>query len=466
MSVLRFGAPFSLIWLLSIAGNFVANERWGPLLFYLVLTAVIAYASVGVKLNYYTRTLITLLLLYVLGTSDLIFFGVAEDWRLHYAALLMFTTIFLGRRAGFIALLICLVSFVSIAGLISTGALVITMSIMDSPIPDAEAILMMSMIFVFVSSIVIMVLAAALEEFEKAWERERLAAHQLSTQTKELEESLTREKLLANLLEHALTQQEDLNRLKSRIITTISHEFRTPLTVINSSAGLLTHHAARLTDQKREDIYQRIRRSIFYLTDLLQDIVWVDTSNSSAIKVHAIHIAFNAMCESLAERLHRETDHPANLSFVYAADDHTSLYVDPELIKQILFNLLTNSLKYSPLHTPVTVQFACNERLNIAVVDQGIGIPAEDLEKIWELFYRGANVEMYSGLGLGLYNVQRLVERLDGSIEVSSPGVNQGCTFQIQIPRDLAENAHRKSTLQTNGLSERTVKQSLYTDIR
>lgn len=441
MSVLRFGAPFSLIWLLSMTSNFVANGRWGPLLFYLALTAVIVYASVAARLSYVTRTLIALFMIYILGTFDLIFFGVAEDWRLHYAALLMFTTIFLGRRAGFVALLICLVTFVSIAWLISAGALEITMSIMDSPIPDGDAIFMMSMVFVLVCSIVIMALAAVLEEFENAWERERVAARQLSTQTNELEESLAREQLLANLLEHALTQQEDLSRLKSRIITTISHEFRTPLTVINSSAGLLTHHTARLTEQKREEIYQRIRRSIFYLTDLLQDIVWVDTSNSSTINVHAIHIAFNAMCESLAERLHRETDHPPNLSFIYAAGDNTNLYVDPELIKQILFNLLTNSLKYSPLHTPVTVQLECNEQLNIAVVDEGIGIPPEDLEKIWELFYRSANVETYSGLGLGLYTVKMLVGRLGGSIQVSSPGVNQGCTFQIQIPRALPAEA-------------------------
>ncbi|MCB0080635.1 MAG: hypothetical protein KDE47_06880, partial [Caldilineaceae bacterium] len=216
MSLLRFGAPFSMIWLLSIASNFVSDEKWGPLLFYLMLIAVIAYASIAIKLTYTVRTFITLLIIYALGTADLIFFGVAEDWRLHYAALLMCTTIFLGRRAGFVALLICLVSFISIGWLISKGVLVITMSIMDSPIPDTEAIFMMSMVFFFVCSMIIMVLASVLEEFENAWERERLTAQQLSIQTKELESSLSREQLLANKLEHSLTQQEELNRLKSR----------------------------------------------------------------------------------------------------------------------------------------------------------------------------------------------------------------------------------------------------------
>ena len=441
MSALRFGAPFSLLWLLIVGNNYMSSGRWVALLLYLLLTAMIAYASVAAKLTYNKRTFITLFVIYVLGTSDLIFFGMAEDWRLHYTLLLVFTTIFWGRRAGFMALLICLVSLVSIMWLVSAGTLVPTMSFMESPIPDTTAIFLFSMVFVLMSSIMLTVLAAVLEEVENAWQQERLAVRQLSSQAERLEDSLTREQLLANQLEHSLTQQEELNRLKSRIITTISHEFRTPLTVINSSAGLLMYHAARLSDLKRDEVYQRIRRSIFYLTDLLQDIVWVDTSNSSEIKMHPIHIAFNALCASLADKLHRETDHPANLTFEYAEHNNSNLYMDPELLKQILFNLLTNSLKYSPLHTPVTVQLSCTEQLTIAVVDQGIGIPPEDLANIWELFYRGANVETYSGLGLGLYNVQRLVERLGGSIQASSPGINHGCTFQIQLPRELSAQA-------------------------
>lgn len=439
MSSLRFGLPLSLIGLLSVLGNFLQHERLDLLLFYMFLPVTIAYASLAPKLTYHTRTLLTLLIIYILGTADLILFGVAEDWRLHYAALLMLTTLFLGRRAGFIALFLCVISFITIAWLISIGFVVPTMFIIDNPIPDGEDIYVVSLVFVFVSSIVIMALSAVLEEFENAWQRERLAIRQLSIQTKELEDSLNREHLLANRLEHSLSQQEELNRLKSRIIATVSHEFRTPLTVINSSAGLLMHHAARLSEQKREEIYQRIRRSIFYLTDLLQDVVWVDTSNSSEIQLRPIRIAFNALCESLAERLHRETDHPANLTFKYAEDNHTGLYVDAELIKQVLFNLLTNSLKYSPMQTPIVVHFECNHHLHITVMDQGIGIPPEELERIWELFYRSTNVETFSGLGLGLYNVQKLVAVMGGDIEASSGGVNQGCSFHMRLPLHVVD---------------------------
>jgi len=105
------------------------------------------------------------------------------------------------------------------------------------------------------------------------------------------------------------------------------------------------------------------------------------------------------------------------------------------MVKRILFNLIVNAIKFSQADTPIQVYCEqTGQDLFLRVVDQGIGIPIDEQTKIFELFYRGSNVEERRGLGLGLSIVQKLTSALNGKVTASSPGINQGSTFYIRLP--------------------------------
>ena len=130
-------------------------------------------------------------------------------------------------------------------------------------------------------------------------ENERLETR-VAERTQALEESLTREHELTERLKKVLAKEAELSRLKSQIITTVSHEFRSPLTVIQTSTELLIKHFQRYSPEKRQQIYQRIHDSIFYLTDLLQDMSLVDTSNRDVLRAKLTSMPFNTLCQDLS----------------------------------------------------------------------------------------------------------------------------------------------------------------------
>ena len=109
------------------------------------------------------------------------------------------------------------------------------------------------------------------------------------------------------------------------------------------------------------------------------------------------------------------------------------LILDYQFLKQIALNLLTNASKYSSSQLPVLLEIACNSQLTLTITDQGIGIPDDEKVKIWELFYRGSNVDSSSGLGLGLYLVSQLLEIMGGTISVADRPTN-GTIFVVKLP--------------------------------
>ena len=257
--------------------------------------------------------------------------------------------------------------------------------------------------------------------------------------TQALEESLAREHDLAKRLKKALAKEAELSRLKSQIITTVSHEFRSPLTVIQTSTELLIKHFQRYSPEKRQQIYQRIHDSIFYLTDLLQDMSLVDTTNRDVLRVRLETMPFNALCQKLSMALFEEAGSPDNLHFHFDTDE-TPVSIDYRKLRQTIFNLITNALKYTPMHEPIDILLQLEQsEIIIKMEDKGVGIPAAEIERIWELFYRAANVQGHRGMGLGLYIVKKLVKVMDGTISVHSDGNGHGSQFTLTIPTNLQQ---------------------------
>ena len=257
----------------------------------------------------------------------------------------------------------------------------------------------------------------------------------VSIRTSALEESLAREHHLAEKLALALEMETQLGELQSRIITVVSHEFRTPLSVINSSAELLNKFYDKLSPERRSAALVRIHESIFYLNDLLKDVTLVDQAQRARIRPSYQTFAFTIMCQQLSEQLLREVNQPDRLVFQYVREVETPVQIDLMLLQQIVAHLISNALKYSAEDTLVHIHFWLDgAQLAIEVQDEGMGIPLHEQARIFELFYRASNVDEKRGLGLGLFIVQAISRMMQGRVEVESQGEGQGTTLRVYLP--------------------------------
>ncbi len=257
----------------------------------------------------------------------------------------------------------------------------------------------------------------------------------VKARTADLEKSLARERHLAEQLTQALETETQLGELRSRIITVVSHEFRTPLSVIYSSTQLLHKYYDKLPQARRDAAHQRIEEAIFYLNDLLKDVTLVEQAQRERIQPAYQTFAFNELCQKLSEAIMRESNQPQRVSFAYAATVAAPVQTDLMLLEQIAGNLVSNALKYSGTTSPVQVRFWFHEaQFVVEVQDQGIGVPLPEQEKVFELFYRASNVDERRGLGLGLFIVQAISKMMQGHVTLLSQGQGHGATFQVYLP--------------------------------
>lgn len=269
-----------------------------------------------------------------------------------------------------------------------------------------------------------------------AYRRQNVALEEaVDARTSALEESLAREQQMAEKLALALEAETQLGELQSRIITVVSHEFRTPLSVINSSSELLQQFYDRLPTERREAAHQRISESVFYLNDLLKDVTMVDKAQRATIRPSYHTYAFSDLCQKLTQQLLREINDPLRINVLFATDLEKPIQTDLTLLKQILANLISNGLKYSEKDTEVQVRFSFDStQLFIEVQDQGIGVPVHEQAHIFELFYRASNVDERRGLGLGLFIVQAISQMMQGTVCLHSAGKGQGALFEVRVP--------------------------------
>ncbi len=242
-------------------------------------------------------------------------------------------------------------------------------------------------------------------------------------------------------LRKALDKERELSELKSRIITTISHEYRTPLTIIQSSAELLEHYDGKWSNEKKLTHLQRIQTSTRHLTNLVNDVFFIGQAELDRLKFNPAPLNLEQFCQELAEELHAGIENQTTIT-LNIRGNATNASLDEKLLRQILTNLLSNAIKYSP--DGGTVQFDLKSMDGVAhfcIQDEGIGIPGEDLPQLFESFHRGTNVGTIPGTGLGLAIVKKCVDLHGGQISVGSV-VGVGTTFRITLPLN-----HPSSTL-------------------
>ncbi|AIE75137.1 MULTISPECIES: PAS domain S-box protein [unclassified Synechocystis] len=232
----------------------------------------------------------------------------------------------------------------------------------------------------------------------------------------------------------ALEAEKDLGELRSRFISTTSHEFRTPLAIISSSTGILKKYWPRLENRKLDEHLGRIEESVKHMVQLLDDVLTINRAEANYLEFAPHPQNLIQFCRNITDELQSSTEHH-HLQFSYDGFSAEEIVAfDPKLLRRILTNLLSNAIKYSPHGAPV--EFHCQRRGNsgvFSVRDYGIGIDAEEMPNLFDSFFRAKNVGSIPGTGLGLSIVKKSVELHGGAIAITSE-LGQGSCFEVDLP--------------------------------
>lgn len=244
---------------------------------------------------------------------------------------------------------------------------------------------------------------------------------------------LEMERLRSRTLEFELEKERELAELKAQFTAMISHDFRTPLTVVKSSVDIIRKYSHRLTPDQVQARLDGINDQIHRMTRLLDDIMLYSRGMSDKLEFEPSAMDLVSYCEYLLDNL-RLTD---NSDHILQLDVHTEpgpVLMDQDLLENILSNLLSNALKYAPSGTTVTLGIdRHDEKLIMSVSDEGIGIPIEDQARLFEPFHRANNARHIPGTGLGLAIVRNSVEAHGGHIQYRS-AEGSGSEFIISLP--------------------------------
>lgn len=277
---------------------------------------------------------------------------------------------------------------------------------------------------------------------EKQLELERVASALIATneelerkvadRTKILQEAIRELERSRNDLSIALEKEKDLNDLKSRFISMASHEFRTPLTTILSSASLIAEYNNPGQEEKKLKHVSRIKSAVNNLNDILSD--FLSLSKLDEGKVHSELHTFNL--KELTEEVISDmqvTVKPGQ-SILHTHEGTEKVFLDPKLMRNILINLCSNAIKFTPENKEIMVRTEVSANsTKLEVTDQGIGISEEDQKHLFERFFRGKNATNIQGTGLGLHIVGNYVDLLKGHIMLHSE-INKGTTIKITFP--------------------------------
>jgi len=253
--------------------------------------------------------------------------------------------------------------------------------------------------------------------------------NQMVAGLREVTERRLREIELMKALEH----ERDLRVLKSRFISMVSHEFRTPLATILSSAEFLQNFGQEVPFQKRQKHLERIQHVVTNMTQLLEEVLFIGRSEAKRLEFNPIPVDLEAYCREIVDEIQATVSKTHSIQFVCHGSPMDAT-IDPKLLRLALGNLLSNAVKYSPdgglIHFGL---YRRNGNFIFRIADKGIGIPLKDQAHLFETFHRGANVGSISGSGLGLYVAKMAVELHDGRITFKSQeGI--GTTFALSIP--------------------------------
>ncbi|MBK8027581.1 MAG: PAS domain S-box protein [Chloroflexi bacterium] len=227
----------------------------------------------------------------------------------------------------------------------------------------------------------------------------------------------------------ALQKEQELNELKNQVMVRIAHEFRTPLSVVLTSTEMLERYADRLSPAQRGEKMTDIRHAVQRITRILEDILVSIRRQATATQRDVTEIDLLHFCELIVEEV--LIDYPKRTSELRIVP--ARMIADTVMLRSVISNLLSNAFKFSAPDQPVIFEaWEEQEAVCFRVTDQGIGIPADEIERVTDMFYRASNIGEIEGIGLGLSIAHNAVQMLGGRLHlVSEPGRGTMVAFTL-----------------------------------
>lgn len=254
----------------------------------------------------------------------------------------------------------------------------------------------------------------------------------VALRTRELADALRKIENSQEEVLRALEKERELNDMKSKFVTIASHEFRTPLATILSSASLIGRYPSGEEEEKRHKHVQRIKSAVNNLTEILNDFLSIGRLEEGM--VHAIPVQINLpdFCKELLDEVRGLCKEGQAIYYDHSGEDE--VWLDKHLLKNVLINLLSNAIKYSGINKEIRLRtFTEDSNVGFEIEDQGIGIPDKDQAYVFDRFFRANNAGNVQGTGLGLNIVKKYIDVLKGDISFKSTyGV--GSTFRVVLP--------------------------------
>ena len=235
-------------------------------------------------------------------------------------------------------------------------------------------------------------------------------------------------------LSEALSKEKELSEIKSRFVSMASHEFRTPLSTVLSSAALLSRYTKTEEQENRDKHIKRIRDAVKHLNTLLEDFLSLGKLEEGKVMAEPAEFAVREFLEEVVDEM-RPLAKPGQ-TIALSLEGGDGFVSDKRLLKNVLINLIGNAEKFSAEGAVIRVDAnaPAGGALVLTVKDQGIGISVEDQQHLFSSFFRGGNALNIEGTGLGLHIVGRYIELLGGTIRLES-ALGEGTSVTVEIPR-------------------------------
>jgi signal transduction histidine kinase len=234
-------------------------------------------------------------------------------------------------------------------------------------------------------------------------------------------------------LAEALSHERELNAMKTNFISMVTHELRTPLSVVQSSADILSRYQDRLSPEKRAEHFRAIAHAVTRITDLSEEVLLFSRFEANGIQLKAGALDLPAFCSALIRELLSATNEKCPITFA-CETGLPAANADERLLRHVLVNLLGNAVKYSLAGAEVSLRLMRRgEHAVFTIADCGMGIPAAEQSRLFQTFFRGANVEHLPGTGLGLVIVKRCVNLHGGTVSLTSEE-GKGTTVTVELP--------------------------------
>lgn len=247
---------------------------------------------------------------------------------------------------------------------------------------------------------------------------------------------ITQQKRTEFNMQIALKKEQELNELKSRFIAMASHEFRTPLSVILSSAILIGKQNDLGSPLESQKYVHKIVKNVNNLEMILNDFLSLSKVDEGNININLEYFDLVRFTRSLIDEIKVSIKKGQTIQ-LEMSEKIIPIQLDLKLMRHILTNLLSNATKYSPENSNIVVKiFLEPDRVILEIIDSGMGIPEEDQSHLFERFFRAKNAINIEGTGIGLNIVKHYVELLQGTIDFKSK-LDQGSTFRIEFPNSI-----------------------------